>query len=151
MILTPLEEHLGFSPWWKEMEATAWHLGEACCLLCFSVEGFLTDLTGTCRDLGLRRRWFGRGPCHRHWLFMSEQKCGLCVFFATRFQVADFASHIGLMLTVPTLGGPSKGLLEKVVICERRYPSSHSRKTKNHLGCSHAAFLVWHLGCHRVG
>lgn len=26
-------------------EATAWHLGEACCLLCFFVEGFLTDLT----------------------------------------------------------------------------------------------------------
>ena len=104
-----------------------------------------------CRALGLRWHWFGRGTCHRHWLFVGEEKCGLCVFFATHFQVADFDSRIGLMLMVSTLGDPSKVFLEKVVICERRHPSSHSWKTKNHLGCFHASFPVWYLGCHWVG
>lgn len=35
---------------------------------------------------------------------MGEEKCGVCVFFATHVQVADFESRIGLMRTVSTLG-----------------------------------------------
>ena len=61
-----------------------------------------------CRALGLRWHWFGRGTCHRHWLFVGEEKCGLCVFFATHFQVADFDSRIGLMLMCPLWGTPLK-------------------------------------------
>ena len=76
----------------------------------------------------------------------------VCVYsLPLTFKWLILSLALGSCVRCPRWGGPSKVFLEKVVICERRYPSSHSRKTKNHLGCSHASFLVWHLGCHWVG
>lgn len=86
MILTQLEEHLGFWTWWKEIEVTAWPLQEACCLLwlylwMLSSEIWQHTPTGNCTGGGTG---LAEAPA---WALVMG--C-VCVFFTIHFQAAHF-------------------------------------------------------------